>query len=75
MGITRVNLRLNRTDMEHPQINIISSSEDSELVTINYTVLNIGPQLNYVFIADLLSHFNKSKTKNSSYFSECFCHD
>ena len=75
MGITRVSLQLNRTDMEHSQINIIPSSEDSESVTINYTVLNIGPQLNYIFIGDLLGHLNKSKTKNSSYFSECFCHN
>ena len=40
-------------------------------MTINYTVLNIGPQLNYVFIADIIDHFNNSKIKNEIYFSEC----
>ena len=36
----------------------------------NYTVSNISPQLNYIFIADILDYFNNSKTKNESSFSE-----
>ena len=46
------------------------SLEGCQSVKVNYTVSNIGPQLNYIFIVDILDHFNKSKTKNESYFSE-----
>ena len=49
--------------------------EDNNLVTINYSVLNVSPQLNYIFIADILDYFNNSKTMNESYFSECIVLD
>ena len=56
--------------IEHAQKDIVCSSQDCQLVTINYTVLNIDPQLNYIFIADILDHLNNSKTRNESYFSK-----
>ena len=69
LGITQVNSLLNRSKVYHiPKY--ICSSEDRESVIINYTVSNLGPQLNYIFIADILNHFNYSKRKNVSYFSE-----
>ena len=61
---------MNGTEKEHIRKDIICSSEDRESVTVNYTIENIGPQLNYIFIVDILDHFNKSKTKNKSSFSE-----
>ena len=46
------------------------SLEDCQSVKVNYTVSNIGPQLNYIFIADIQDYFNNSKTKNETYFCE-----
>ena len=46
------------------------SLEGCQFVKVNYTVSNIGPQLNYIFIADILDYFNNTKTKNETYFSE-----
>ena len=63
---------MNGTDTEHSPKCIVCSLEDKQSMTISYTVLNIDPQLNYIFIADVLNYFNDSKTKNESYFSECF---
>ena len=68
LGITRESSLVNGTERNHFQKNIMSSKDKS--VTVNYTVSNIGPQLNYIFIADILDYFNNSKTKNESYFSE-----
>ena len=45
-------------------------SEDCQSVTVNYSTSNIDPQLNYIFIADILDQLNNSKAKNESYFSE-----
>ena len=63
---------MNGTDTEHSPKCIVCSLEDRQLVTISYIVLNISPQLNYIFIADILDYFNNSKTMNELYFSECF---
>ena len=70
LGITRNISQQNGTEIEHVRKNIVSSSENRESVTTNYTVSNISPQLNYIFIADILDYFNNSKTKNESSFSE-----
>ena len=53
--------------MEHTRKNIWSPSSN---ISLYYTVSNIGPYLNCVFIADILDYFNNSKTKNESLFSE-----
>ena len=49
---------------------MVCSPENCQLVTVNYSVSNIGPQLKYVFTADILNQLNNSKAKNESYFSE-----
>ena len=59
---------INRTEFTHNDVMI--SPEDCQLVTVNYSISNISPQLNYIFIADILDYFNNSITKNESYFSE-----
>ena len=63
---------MNGTDTEHSSKCIVCSLQDRQSVTVNYTVSNISPQLNHILIADILDYFNNSKTKNESYFSECF---
>ena len=68
LGITREDT-LNGTKTEHNKKYIHSSLEDTS-VTVNYTVSNISPQLNYIFITDILDYFNMSKTKNESFLSE-----
>ena len=68
LGITREDI-LNGTKTEYNKKYIHSSLEDKS-VSVNYTVSNISPQLNYIFIADILDYFNKSKTKNESSFSK-----
>ena len=70
LGITRNISQQNGTEIEHVRKDIVSSSENRESITVNYTVSNISPQLNYIFIADILDNFNKSKTKNESIFSK-----
>ena len=70
MGITKERLQLNGTKKEHIRKDIVCLSEDRESVTVNYTVSNIDPQLNCIFIVDILDHFNKSKTTNEFNFSE-----
>ena len=70
LGITKENSLLNGTEIKHTNIDIICSLEDCQSVIINYTVSNIGPQLNYIFTANLLDYLNNSKRKNQSYFSE-----
>ena len=59
---------MNRTELTRN--NVMISPEDCQLVTVNYSISNISPQLNYIFIADILDYFNTSKTKNESSFSE-----
>ena len=72
MGIISENSQLNsRTETRYVERKI-ASSEDRESVTVKYTMVNVGPQLNYVFIADILDYFNNSKVKNESYFSKSF---
>ena len=68
LGITREDT-LNGTKTEHNK-KYIHSSLENEPVTVNYSVSNISPQLNYIFIADVLDYFNNSKTKNESSFSK-----
>ena len=68
LGITR-EYTLNGTKTEHNKKYIHSSLEDKSVI-VNYTVSNIKPQLNYIFIADILGYFNNSKTKNRSSFCE-----
>ena len=68
LGITREST-LNGTKTEHNK-NYIHSSLEDKSATVNYTVSNISPQLNYIFIADILDYFNMSKTKNESFISE-----
>ena len=70
MGITKERQQLNGTEKEHIRKDIVCSSEDRVSVTVNYTVLNISSQLNYIFIVDILDHFNKSKTTNEFNFSK-----
>ena len=70
LGITKENSLLNGTVIEHTHNDIVCPLEDCQSVTVNYTVSSIGPQLNYIFIADILDYFNNSKTKDQSYFSE-----
>ena len=70
LGTTKENSLLNGTKIEHTNIDIVCSLDDCQSVIINYSVSNIGPQLNYIFIVDLLDYFNNSKGKNQSYFSE-----
>ena len=55
---------------EHTHKDITCSLYICQSLTVDYTVFNIGPQLNYIFIADILDYFNNSKTKNESCFSE-----
>ena len=57
------------TKVDYVQKNI-ASSQDEQSVIVNYTVSNIDPQMNYIFIVDLLNHLNHSKTRNMLYFSE-----
>ena len=72
MGIISENSQLiSRTETKYVQRKI-ASSEDRESVTVKYIVVNVSPQLNYVFIADILDYFNNSKVKNVSYFSKSF---
>ena len=60
---------MNGTEVEHTQ-NYICSSEEKESVTVDYAASNIGPQLRCIFTADILDHFNHSKARDDSYFSE-----
>ena len=61
---------MNGTEIQHIWKDIVCSLKECQSVTINYTVINLGPQQNYIFIADILDQLNKSKTKNESFFSE-----
>ena len=61
---------MNGTKIEHIWKDIICSLETCQSVTVNYTVLNLGPQQNYIFTASMLDQLNKSKTNNDSIFSE-----
>ena len=71
LGTTRENSLLNGIEIEHHILSdIVCSSEDCQSVTANYTVSNLNPLMNYIFIANILDHFNNSKTKNESYFSK-----
>ena len=54
----------------YTQKDIVCSSEDCQSVTVYYSTFNIDPQLNYIFIADILNQLNNFKAKNESYFSE-----
>ena len=69
MGITRHKL-FNGTKTEHSHKDIICCSGDCKSVTVHYNVSCTGPQLNYIFIADILDYFNNSKARDVSYFSE-----
>ena len=69
LGITRESSLINGTEANCVQKNLMSS-EDKQSITVNYTITNISPQLNYIFIVDILDYFNMSKTKNESFFSE-----
>ena len=70
MGITRENSLLNGIKIEHTLSYVICSPEDCQSVVTNYTASHIDPLMRYIFIADILDHFNKSKTKNESSFSK-----
>ena len=61
---------MNGTDTKHSPKCIVCSLEDKQSVTVNYTVSNISPQLNYIFIVDILDYLNNTKAKNESLFSE-----
>ena len=69
MVITRHEL-FNGTEIEHSHKDIICCSEDCNSIIVHYNVSNIGPQLNYIFTADILDYLNNSKARNMSYFSE-----
>ena len=68
LGTTREGT-LNETKTDHNK-KYIHSSLEYKSVTVNYTVSNISPQLNYIFIADILDYYDMSKTRNESFFSE-----
>ena len=74
LGTTRDNSQPNTTEVEHTLEDITCSSEDKQSITVDYVIFNISPQQNYIFTANVLDHFNNSKTKNESYFSE-FIHN
>ena len=73
MSIAKKISLLNGSETEYTQKNIECFSQNCYSATVNYTVSNINPQLMYVFIADVLDHFNISKTKNELHFSVIFC--
>ena len=63
---------MNGKEIKYTLKDVICSLKDCQSVTVNYTISNIGPpQLNYIFIADILDYLNSSKAKNESLFSEC----
>ena len=68
LGITREISQQNGTG--HSQKDIVCSSEDCQSVTVNYSTFNFDPQLNYIFIVDILNQLSNTKAKNESYFSE-----
>ena len=68
LGTTREISQQNGTVQS--QKDIVCSLEDCLSISVNYTVSNIDPLMNYIFIADILDYFNNSKTKIESYFSE-----
>ena len=68
LGITKEISQLNGT--KQTQKEITCSSKDCQSVTVNYTVSEIYPLMRYVFIADILDHFNNSKAKDESSFSK-----
>ena len=61
---------MNGKEIKHILKEIICSLKDCQSVTVNYTISNIGPQLKYIFIADILDYLNNTKAKNESLFSE-----
>ena len=69
MGITRHEL-FNQTETKHSHKDIICCSEDCKSMTVQYNVSSTCPQLNYIFIADILDYLSNSKARNVSYFSE-----
>ena len=70
MLLGTTNSLMNGIAIKHPLSDITISSEDCQSVTVNYTVSNIDSLMKYVFIADILDHFNNSKAKNVSFFSK-----
>ena len=68
MGTTREISQQNGT--KHIQKDIVCSLEDCQFVRVNYNVSNVGPQLSYIFFADILDYFNNTKTKNETYFGK-----
>ena len=69
LGTTREKSLLNGTEIEHTLSGIICYI-DCQSVTFNYIVSNLDPLMRYIFIADIFDHFNNSKAKNMSCFSE-----
>ena len=49
---------------------IVCYSKDCQSVIVNCTVSKIGPQLRFIFIADVLDYLYNSKALNESLFSE-----
>ena len=63
-----MSILLNETKAEI--VKDVTSSQDEQLLFVNYTVSNIDPQTNYILIVYLLDHLNNTKARNMFYFSE-----
>ena len=70
LGTIRDNSQHNTTETEHTRKDITCSLEDRQSVPVEFVIFNISPQENYIFTANVLDHFNNSKTKNESSFSK-----
>ena len=67
LGITKES-SLNDSEREHGRVNIDCSHNIS--VNVNYTVFNLTPQLNWIFIGQVLNNVNVSKVKEKAFFSK-----
>ena len=67
LGITKENTS-NGPEREHAHMNINCSHKI--LVTVNYTILHLAPQLNWIFIGQVLNNINVSKVNEKEIFSK-----
>ena len=70
LGITKESSS-NSSERKYGRMNINCSHKIHKiLVTVNYTVLHLPPQLNWIFIGHVLNNINVSKVKEKAIFSE-----
>ena len=67
LGITKESSS-NGSEREHALMNIDCSHKIS--VNVNYTVFNLTPQVNWIFIGQVLNNANVSKVKEKAIFSK-----